>query len=213
MPRIDIELTSSRPDGSWTWRAAGALKPKGVVAASMLHEGAKVGDVVRADAEIDIDGISVTAVTAPKAKKAAAALLPLLGSGKEEALVTHSPLKPGRDDGDDRGRRGDRNDRFGGGGRPGGGRPGGRPGALPGGPGTTRPRASAAAGTPPRDGVRRDVAGGGAGRPDRPRRDREGGGRPPAADSTKDQPTEAGRGGRRPAGERTAREGGTRRTA
>ncbi len=27
--RIDIELTSALPDGSWTWRAAGARKPNG----------------------------------------------------------------------------------------------------------------------------------------------------------------------------------------
>ena len=26
--RIDIELTSARPDGTWTWRAAGARNPK-----------------------------------------------------------------------------------------------------------------------------------------------------------------------------------------
>ena len=33
MPRrIEIELTSSRDDGSWTWRAAGAKAPKGTVA-------------------------------------------------------------------------------------------------------------------------------------------------------------------------------------
>ena len=37
MPRIDIELTSSRPDGTWTWRAAGARQPKGVVSASVLQ--------------------------------------------------------------------------------------------------------------------------------------------------------------------------------
>ena len=107
MPRIDIELTSSRPDGTWTWRAAGARQPKGVVAGSVLHEGAKVGDVLKAEADFDLDGINVTSVTAPKAKKKAAAdaVLPILGSGKEEALVTHSPLKPERE-GDDRGRRG-----------------------------------------------------------------------------------------------------------
>ncbi|MDQ4090987.1 MAG: hypothetical protein M3163_11900, partial [Actinomycetota bacterium] len=125
MPRIDIELTSSRPDGTWTWRAAGARQPKGVVAAAVLYDGAKVGDVVKAEADFDLDGINVTSVTAPKAKKRATAaeVLPILGSGKEEALVTHSPLKPEREGGD-RGRRGDRggrNDRFGGGGFGGGG--------------------------------------------------------------------------------------------
>ena len=29
--RIEIELTSSAPDGSWTWRAAGAREPRGVL--------------------------------------------------------------------------------------------------------------------------------------------------------------------------------------
>jgi hypothetical protein len=81
MPRIDIELTSSRPDGTWTWRAAGARQPKGVLAGAVLHEGAKVGDVVRAEADFDLDGINVTSVTPPKAKKAAPEVLPILGSG------------------------------------------------------------------------------------------------------------------------------------
>ena len=136
MPRIDIELTSSRPDGTWTWRAAGARQPKGVVEGAVLHQGAKVGDVVKAEADFDLDGINVTSVTPPKAKarKADADVLPILGSGKEEALVTHSPLKPEREGGDrggrgDRGDRGGRNDRFGGGGF--GGRPGGPGGARP----------------------------------------------------------------------------------
>src|SRR5436305_6717591 len=156
MPRIDIELTSSRPDGTWTWRAAGARQPKGRVAASILHEGAKVGDVVKAEADFDLDGINVTSVMAPKTKKSGPELLPIIGSGREEELVTHSPLAPEREGGD-RGRRGDRDrdrgDRFGGGGDRfgvGGGRPGGRAGpggggrSSPGGPGTTRPRASQA---------------------------------------------------------------------
>lgn len=204
MPRIDIELTSSRPDGTWTWRAAGARQPKGVLAASVLHEGAKVGDVVKAEADFDLDGINVTSVTAPKTKtrKAAPEVLPLLGSGKEEALVTHSPLKPEREGGD-RGRRGDR-DRFGGGGfggdRFGSGRPGpGGPGGRAGGPGATRPRATPGPGTGPGDGARREGArAGGPGqreraRPDRPERPR--GERP---------------GGDRPGGDRPAREPGSR---
>ena len=29
--RIEVELTSARPDGNWTWRAAGAREPRGVV--------------------------------------------------------------------------------------------------------------------------------------------------------------------------------------
>jgi hypothetical protein len=218
MPRIDIELTSSRPDGTWTWRAAGARQPKGVVDASVLHAGAKVGDVVKAEADFDLDGINVTSVTPPKARKAPGAeVLPLLGSGKEEALVTHSPLKPEREGGDrgDRGRRGDRP--FGGGGFGGGGRggPGGGrgergpvgPDGKPLGPGATRPRATPAPTAGPRDGARREGRSpGGPGsrerarpdRPERPRAERPGGDRPPRE------------GGGRPGGERPPREGAGR---
>ena len=46
--RIEIELTSARPDGSWTWRVAGAKQPKGVVEGALLPDDAKVGDVLRA---------------------------------------------------------------------------------------------------------------------------------------------------------------------
>ncbi|MST35207.1 hypothetical protein GHK86_21045, partial [Acidimicrobiaceae bacterium USS-CC1] len=66
--RIEIELTSSRPDGSWTWRAAGALQPRGVLDGTLLHEGAKPGDVVKADAEFEIDGISIIAILPPREK-------------------------------------------------------------------------------------------------------------------------------------------------
>ncbi|MDA8062207.1 MAG: hypothetical protein M0T80_07210 [Actinomycetota bacterium] len=66
--RIDIELTSSQPDGTWTWRAAGALQPRGVLDGSLLHAGAKPGDVVKVDAEFEIDGITVVSVLAPRAK-------------------------------------------------------------------------------------------------------------------------------------------------
>ncbi len=37
--RIEIELTSSAPDGSWTWRAAGAREPRGVLDGSILPAG------------------------------------------------------------------------------------------------------------------------------------------------------------------------------
>ena len=65
--RIDIELTSTRPDGTWTWRAAGAKAPKGVLDGSLLHEGAKTGDVLKAEADFEIEGITIVSVTAPKA--------------------------------------------------------------------------------------------------------------------------------------------------
>ena len=67
--RIEVELTSRRDDGTWTWRAAGAKEPKGVVEAALLHEGARTGDVVRVVANVELDGISVTSVLPPKDKK------------------------------------------------------------------------------------------------------------------------------------------------
>ena len=67
--RIDIELTSVRDDGSWTWRAAGARQPRGLIGPDVLYEGAKVGDVVRAEADFEIDGITVRSVMAPKQKR------------------------------------------------------------------------------------------------------------------------------------------------
>ena len=65
--RIEIELTSARPDGTWTWRAAGALNPRGALDATLLYSGAKAGDVVRAEADFGIDGITVVSIEPPRA--------------------------------------------------------------------------------------------------------------------------------------------------
>jgi hypothetical protein len=67
--RLEIELTSERPDGTWTWRAAGAKQPKGELSATVLPDGAKVGDVLRADAEFAVDGIDIISVLPPKAAR------------------------------------------------------------------------------------------------------------------------------------------------
>ncbi|HLI14838.1 MAG TPA: hypothetical protein VKV23_02140 [Acidimicrobiales bacterium] len=60
--RIDIELTSRRADGSFTWRAAGALQPRGSLDAGLVPPGARVGDVLRAEVEAELEGLAVTAV-------------------------------------------------------------------------------------------------------------------------------------------------------
>ena len=67
--RIEVELTSKRDNGRWTWRAAGAKHPKGELDATLLYEGAKTGDIVRAEAEFEIEGILITAVLPPREKK------------------------------------------------------------------------------------------------------------------------------------------------
>jgi hypothetical protein len=87
--RIEVELTSSRDDGSWTWRAAGARQPKGELVGSLLYDGAKVGDVVKVDAEFHVDGIEVVEVYAPKRKKERADLLELKSrQWRDDELVT-----------------------------------------------------------------------------------------------------------------------------
>ncbi|MEN3272429.1 MAG: hypothetical protein V7636_1190 [Actinomycetota bacterium] len=115
MPRrIDVELTSARPDGTWTWRAAGAREPRGELDGGLLPSSAKVGDVLRAEAEFDIDGITVTSVTSPKAaEKPTVERLEIIGPQREFTPVTSTLV--GRGDRDrrdrDRGPRRDRGDR------------------------------------------------------------------------------------------------------
>lgn len=116
--RIELELTSTRDDGTWTWRAAGAREPKGVLVGSLLPAGAAVGDVLRADAEFTVDGIEIIGVLAPKAAKAPKVeTLELIGTRRDEPLVTSTLVgKRGRgDDGDGRGprKRGGRENRDG----------------------------------------------------------------------------------------------------
>src|SRR5687768_5495917 len=115
--RIDVELTSDRGDGSWTWRAAGAKQPKGVLDGKLLYEGAAVGDVVRAEAEFEIDGIFVTAVYPPKDKKRVEPeRLEIIGPprGEHEGVTTslvpkrERPPRRDRDRDRDRPRDGDR---------------------------------------------------------------------------------------------------------
>jgi hypothetical protein len=67
--RIDIELTSSRDDGSWTWRAAGAREPRGTLDGAVLPSGAQVGDVFRVEIDGYLDGVSVVGVVPPRAAR------------------------------------------------------------------------------------------------------------------------------------------------
>jgi hypothetical protein len=112
--RLDIELTSIRSDGSYTWRAAGARQPKGVIDAKVLADNAKVGDVLRVEAEVEIDGITILGVLPPKEKATPSGRIELLGSSKPIQAVTTVLLSEGGRGGDrrdllDSPRRGDRN--------------------------------------------------------------------------------------------------------
>lgn len=86
--RIDIELTSSRPDGSWTWRAAGAREPKGVLDSSILPSGAKTGDVLKVDAEFDIDGITILSVVHGRQKVDKKETISIVGADRPFEPVT-----------------------------------------------------------------------------------------------------------------------------
>ena len=119
--RLEVELTSKRDDGSYTWRAAGAKQPKGDLDGKLLYEGASVGDVVRVDAEFAVDGVFITGVLPPKQKRERSETLSLVGPAKDEGGVTTQLVgKRGRGDRDGRGGgrgRGDRDGRGGGRGR------------------------------------------------------------------------------------------------
>ncbi|MEW6154650.1 MAG: hypothetical protein AB1673_11770, partial [Actinomycetota bacterium] len=95
MARIEIELTSSRPDGSWTWRAAGARQPKGVLPGSLLPDGTKVGEVLRAEVEIDVDGMNVTSVLPSKAKKADSNRIEVVGPPERDRPPVTTDRAPG----------------------------------------------------------------------------------------------------------------------
>ena len=107
--RIEIELTSKRPDGTWTWRAAGAREPRGEVADAVVPAGLAVSDVVRADVETDLDGTRVLSIAAPKAKAARSGFLEFLPSERAFEPVTQQLSKKGPRDGDKR--KGPRRDR------------------------------------------------------------------------------------------------------
>jgi len=108
--RIDIELTSNRGDGTWTWRAAGAKTPKGALNGSILDAGAKVGDTVKVEAEFDLDGVVILSVVKVKEKSYRGNLLEIIGSSKEfqpitQKLADKSKDRKPRKDGDRKPRR------------------------------------------------------------------------------------------------------------
>jgi hypothetical protein len=206
--RIDIELTSARPDGTWTWRAAGAMQPRGVVDGQLLHPGAKAGDVLRAEADFEIEGISIVSVLAPKEKKRAEPerielIAPAVPTGVTTQLVGRGDRRPSdrrrdRDDGDSRGGRG----RPGGGDRPshrdgpGGGRPDGRRS----GPGEGGRPARGGGDRPQTDRPQTDRPQGDRPQGDRPRSDRPQGDRGPGGRTGEGRPGEQDRRRREPSG-------------
>lgn len=109
--RIDIELTSNRNDGTWTWRAAGAKSPKGVVREELLGGSLVVGQVFKVEAEVDIDGIEVLSVVNAREKAQKSNTLEILGSGREFEPVTQKLARRDKGPRKDKGpRRGPKSD-------------------------------------------------------------------------------------------------------
>ena len=106
--RIDIELTSEGA-GQWTWRAAGARQPKGILDSTLLYPGVRVGDIIRAEADRGLDGVFIVSVTAPKSTKARPETLEVIGQPVADGVsVNVVYADKGRGD---RGERGDRDKR------------------------------------------------------------------------------------------------------
>lgn len=102
--RIDIELTSSQSDGTWTWRAAGAREPKGTVAGSVLPSGIAVGATLRVEVEQGLDGIEVVSVVGGRERHDDAGRLEIIGSGAtfEPVIETRAKRQRGEGRRDDR---------------------------------------------------------------------------------------------------------------
>jgi hypothetical protein len=109
--RIEIELTSSRDDGSWTWRAAGAREPRGTLESALVPGGAQVGDVLRAEIDGYLDQMSVVAILPPRAPRREPERLELHGAGSDRPLVTTTLVRERSDDRRPPARRGDRRER------------------------------------------------------------------------------------------------------
>ncbi|MGH9103005.1 MAG: hypothetical protein ACRDYD_08515, partial [Acidimicrobiales bacterium] len=89
MPRrMEVELTSALADGTWTWRAAGAREPRGTMAGELVGEGAKVGDVLRVEADPQLDGITIVSVLPTKGGRHEPERLEVLGPGRAVEGVT-----------------------------------------------------------------------------------------------------------------------------
>ena len=101
--RIEIELTSTREDGTWTWRKAGGREPKGVVEATLVPDGSSVGDVLKADADFMIDGIDIVGFSASTKARTEAETLEVIGGEWVPGVVeTRAPRSKGRGKGGDR---------------------------------------------------------------------------------------------------------------
>lgn len=106
--RIEIELTSAQDDGTWTWRAAGAKNPKGVLDGSVLPSDATVGKVLKVEIVQGIDGITVQSVVGGRQRSASSEVLELIGGADFDPIVETRAKRDRREGGRDRGRNSNR---------------------------------------------------------------------------------------------------------
>lgn len=111
--RIDIEITSRRSDDEWTWRAAGARQPKGLIPAPLVPDGAKPGDVLRVEVESGIDGLEIVGVLPPKPEtdQGDATRIEVLGPRRADADISVVLASRGRRRDSSEGERGGRSRR------------------------------------------------------------------------------------------------------
>lgn len=106
--RIDIELTSALADGSWTWRAAGARKPNGVLDGSILPGGVKVGDELKVEMEQMLDGVEILSVVKGREKADRSDVIEILPSSEPFEAVIETRARRSRPEGRGDRDRGDR---------------------------------------------------------------------------------------------------------
>ncbi len=129
----DIELTSQSPEGSWTWRAAGARQPRGTVSRDLVPPGGRVGDVMRAEIESGLEGVEIVSFATPKPLRSpteSAQRIEVLGAPRSDPGVVLSLARGSRllrERPEREGRGGDRDRRARRDGRPQRDRRGGRP--------------------------------------------------------------------------------------
>lgn len=109
--RIEIELTSALDDGTWTWRAAGAKNPRGVVDAAILPTDASVGRVLKVEVEQAIDGITVLSVVGGRQRVESTDRLELIAPKEFQPVIETRTGRRERRDGERREERRPRNDR------------------------------------------------------------------------------------------------------
>ncbi len=85
---IEIEITSKRNDGSFTWRAKGAKEPRGVVDPNIVGSDAVVGEVFKAEFESWLDGVQIVSAIKSSKKIESLSDIEILGPRQFKAGVT-----------------------------------------------------------------------------------------------------------------------------